>query len=396
MDINFMSPAVLDNPFPYYARLRQEAPVYWIEPMQAWAISRYQEVFFVLRNPQLFSSARWWQATAVQDMDPALEAPHIMASDPPVHTRLRKLINRAFTPRIVANLEPRIREITNEIFDQMASRDELDFMRDLAIPLPVTVIAELLGVEQERRQDFRRWTDSFVATVGGMGTEAMNAQARQDLAEFHTYFRQMIEVRHKEPKDDLISGMVRAQDEGQMLTSGEVFNLATFLLLAGNETTANLIGNTILAILQHPEETAKVRASPALLSNLVEEGLRYDSPIQIIPRHTTQDVELGGKMISSGAAVLVMLGSANRDEQVFPQADHFDVTRDNAKEHLAFGFGIHFCLGAQLARLEGQAALETLLARYARLSLQEKDLERDLSAFIPRGLKKLPARSEHA
>ncbi|MGH8010427.1 MAG: cytochrome P450, partial [Candidatus Binatia bacterium] len=213
MDFNLMSPVVLENPFPYYAQLRREAPVYWIEPMQAWAISRYEEVFFVLRNPQLFSSAKWWAATAAQDMDPSLEAPHIMASDPPDHTRLRKLANRAFTPRIVATLEPRIREITNDLFDQMASRENLDFMRDLAIPLPVTVIADLLGVEQERREDFRRWTDSFVTTVGGMGTETMNAQARQDLAEFHAYFRHMIEARHKEPKDDLISGMVRAQDE---------------------------------------------------------------------------------------------------------------------------------------------------------------------------------------
>ena len=396
MDFNFMSPTVLENPYPYYAQLRHDAPVYWIEPMQAWAISRYDEVFFVLRNPQLFSSARWWQATSAQDMDPALEAPHIMASDPPVHTRLRKLINRAFTPRLVAELEPRIRTITNDLFDQMAAREQLDFMRDLAIPLPVTVIAELLGIEKERQDDFRRWTDSFVATVGGMGTETMNAQARQDLAEFHAYFRQMIEKRHKEPKGDLISGMVRAQEEGQMLTSGEVFNLATFLLLAGNETTANLIGNTILAMLQHPQETAKVRANPALLPNLVEEGLRYDSPIQIIPRHAVKDVEIGGKMIPAGAAVLVMLASANRDERIFSEPNRFDVTRDNAKEHLAFGFGIHFCLGAQLARLEGQAALETLLARYPRLSLREDGLERDVSAFIPRGLRKLPARNGHA
>lgn len=392
MDVNFLSPAVLDNPFPYYAHLRQEAPAYWIEPMQAWAISRYEDVYSALRTPSVFSSAKWWKATSAQDMDPSLEAPHIMASDPPVHTRLRKLINRAFTPRLVGALEPRIRELTNQMFDQMASHNPVDFMRELAIALPITVIAELLGVEQERRADFRRWTDAFVAQVGGMATEAINAQARQDLADFHAYFRHMIAVRHKEPQDDLISGMVRAQDEGQMLTSGEVFNLATFLLLAGNETTANLIGNTILAVLQHPEQIATVRANPALIPNLIEEGLRYDSPIQIIPRHTTQDVKIAGQTIPAGAAVLIALGSANRDERVFPQADRFDVTRENAKEHVAFGFGIHFCLGAQLARLEGVAALETLLARYAHLSLCAEDMTRDLSSFIPRGLKTLPVR----
>lgn len=390
MEYNPLLVAVQDDPYPYYAHLRRNAPVYWVEPLRACAVSRYEDVFFVQKNPQLFSSANFFTLTALQDKDPTLEGTHIIASDPPTHTRLRKLANRAFTPRLIHALELHIRAIVGELLADMAARRDCDVMTDLAMPLPIIVIAELLGVERERREDFRRWTDAFVRLAGGLATGAELDQQRQDMGAMHAYFQQMIEVRRKAPQADFISALIQAQDEEQKLTAGEVFNLATFVLIAGNETTRNLIGNTTLALLQNRHELTKVQNNPALLPALVEEGLRYDSPIQVVHRLALQDIEIAGTMIRADTPILVLVGSANRDERMFADPDRFDITRPNAHDNIAFGFGIHFCLGAPLARLEGRIALEMLLARFPRLAQRDAPIEKNSVLYIQRGLNTLP------
>ncbi len=389
MDYNPFAPAVKENPYPYYAYLRRHAPAHRVEPFGFWAISRYQDVDYVVRNPQLFSSAALFDVM-LGDLNPVPEAPSLISSDPPVHTRLRKLVNRAFTPRLIAALEPRIREITSQLIAQVTG-SEFDLITDLATPLPVIVIAEMLGVEPDRRGDFKRWSDDIVYAVnmasGGIAEED-RSRIRQSIAEFRAHFQNTIEARRREPREDLISALVRAEEEQQALTSDEILGLTTLLLIAGNETTTNLIGNAILALLDHPTELAKVRADPALVPNLVEETLRYDTPVQNIFRQTTRDVELAGTTIPAGAPLLLLYGSANRDERKFPDPDRFDVTRDT-QGHLGFGYGIHYCLGAPLARLEGRVVLEALLFHLPPWSQTEDCIQR-VDSFLVRGVKTLP------
>ncbi|MGH8010256.1 MAG: cytochrome P450, partial [Candidatus Binatia bacterium] len=294
MNYNPLLPEVIANPYPYYTYLRRHAPVSQVDPHGWWVISRYDDIMFALKNYQLFSNANFFPVMTAGAFNPLADASVIVMVDPPVHTRLRKLANRAFTPRIIAALEPRIHEIARDILAEMTVKGTFDLMRDFAIPLPGQVIAELIGVEPERREDFRRWSDIFMAAMGG---KVLDAYEQQDLAAFRTYFEYIIERCRREPQRDLISALVQAEEEGQQLTAGEVFNLAIVLLLAGNETTTNLIGNTALALLRHPQELAKVQGDPALVLNLVEEGLRYDSPVHSEFRLATQDVPLGGVTI---------------------------------------------------------------------------------------------------
>ena len=390
MDYNPFAPEVKENPYPYYAYLRRHAPAYRVEPFGFWAISRYEDVDYAVRNPQLFSSATLFEVM-LGDLNPVPEAPSLISSDPPVHTRLRKLVNRAFTPRLIAALEPRIREIASQLIAQVATGSEFDLIADLTIPLPVIVIAEMLGVEPDRRDNFKRWSDDLVSAInmasGGIAEED-RSRIRQSIAEFRTYFQHTIEARRREPREDLISGLVRAEEEQQALTADEILGLTTLLLIAGNETTTNLIGNAVLALLDHPAELAKVRADPALVPNLVEETLRYDTPVQNIFRQTTRDVELAGTAIPAGAPLLLLYGSANRDERKFPDPDRFDVTRDT-QGHLGYGYGIHYCLGAPLARLEGKVALEALLFQLPPWSRKEDRMQR-VDSFLVRGVKTLP------
>lgn len=301
MDYNPFLPEVKDNPYSYYAHLRRHAPVYQVEASGFWAVSRYDDVLFVLKNPQLFSSSVLI-AALLGDLNPVPEAASLIASDPPVHTRLRKLVNRAFTPRIIADLEPRMREITSHLIKRVAPQGEFDLVKDLSTPLPVIVIAEMLGVEPDHREDFKRWSDDIVSAANGMLSGEERGRIRQSVDEFRAYFQEAIGARRVEPRTDLITVLVRAEEENQALTSGEVLSLTTLLLIAGNETTTNLIGNIVLALFDHPDEWAKVRADPSLIPNLVEETLRYDGPVQGIFRQATQDVELAGTTIPAGAA----------------------------------------------------------------------------------------------
>jgi len=389
MDYNPFLPEVQHNPYPYYAYLRRHAPVYQVPGVGFWAVSRYEDVLSILKNPQVFVSSGFAEAF-VGDLNPfSPEAPSMITTDPPYHTRLRKLVNRAFTPRRVMSLETRLRMLVRELMEPIVERGECDLIGDLAIPLPVRAIAELLGVRPEDYRDFRHWMDDMVKTLNlAAVTQEDRTQIRQSIDDLRAYFQAAIEECRRHPGDNLLSDLVRAEEEAQQLTSEEILSLALLVLAGGAETTTNLIGNAMLALFAHPEQMAKVRATPALIPPLLEEALRYDAPVQWIPRRVTQDVELSGTMIPAGALLLPLFGSANRDERKFPEPDRFDITR-NTDGLLAFGYGIHFCLGAQLARLEARIAFETLLERFPHLARTEAPFTRiDNPSF--RGPKALP------
>jgi cytochrome P450 len=406
------------DPYPVYAHLRRDAPVSRVERNGGYAVARYADVVHVLRHPELFSSIAMQTAIAEPLMkgmlgsgDPAdlalfaelartlpisladvLASRSLIVADPPVHGPIRSLVNRGFTPRRIAALEPRVRAIARASLDALAGKSEFDLVGDFSVPLPVTVIAELLGVESERSADFKHWSDCAIAgSTGNLGMTRPETLL-QGFAELGNYLIAAVEQRRKRPADDLISTLIRAEEGETALTPTEVVMFTLLLLVAGNETTTNLVGNALLALIDRPDELARVRRDPARIPALVEETLRWDGPIQLLFRTARQDVELGGVAIPAGALVMPLLGSANRDDAFFADAERFDVSRAT-QGHLAFGLGTHFCLGASLARLEARVALEELLPRYARFERVEPAVEY-VDSFLVRGPKRLPLRVE--
>lgn len=384
---NPLAPEVMENPYPYYMELRNKEPVAWIEPLQGWALSRYADVDFALRTPQVFSSSRFTEQT-LGDLNPTPGIPWILDMNPPDHTRLRKLVNKGFLPRLIRALEPRVQEITQELIASLRSRTKGDLVSALSGPLPTTVIAEMLGVESERLNDFKQWSNNVVLGTSRPTDEGVRTLVRQSGEALRSYFEQLIKRRRTDPGEDVITALVRAEEEHDVLSAAEILGLAVLLLLAGNETTTNLIGNAVRSLLNHPAELAKVRADRSLVPSLVEEVLRYDSPVQLIPRVTTREVELEGGKIPAGAIVFLLLGSANRDERQFPDPDRFDVTR-NPQDHVAFGYGIHYCLGAPLARLEGRIALDSLLFDCPPFTCPMEHPPR-IASLLVRGVQTLP------
>lgn len=387
VDYHPYAPATRANPYPAYARLRRDAPVHHVASLGFWMVSRYADVLFVLKHPALFSS---------RVVDPLPGTPrHLSArsvplldSDPPAHTQLRRIVNQGFTRARIAALEPRIRAMTERMVDRLLSREQCDLMSELAVPLPVAVIAELLGIAPERRQDFKRWSNAVMIGTG-MPTAALPATIAEEITAFHAFCHQLIVERRRDPGDDFISALVHAVDSDTALTASEVVSLSALLLVAGNETTTKLIGSALLALLRHPAELAMVQADPAAVPAAVEETLRYDPPAQFVRRQATQDITLGTVTIPAQALVMPCIGSANRDEEQFAEPDRFDVTR-NPQGHLAFGFGAHFCVGAVLARLTATIALEAVVSRLPALALVP-DREQDTlseSLFV-RGPKRL-------
>jgi len=389
MQYNPLDPAVRANPYPSFAHLRENSPVALVEPFGFWAVSRYDDVINVLRSPALFSSATM-VTSLLGELQAFPDAAVLIASDPPVHTRLRSLVNRAFTPRAAADLEPRVRVLVDDLVAGFADRGSCDVVAELAMPLPVIVIAELLGVDPARRVEFKRWSDDIVGAVAGMMDGTQQERIRGSIAAFMEYFQEVMDERRAHPRADLISALVQAEEQGQVLSTREVLAFTFLLLIAGNETTTNLIGNAVLALLAHPAELARVQADPSLIPGLVEETLRYDAPVQSLFRRATRDVVLGGVTIPEGATVLPLYGSANRDHRRFPDPDRFDITRDT-HGHLGFGQGIHFCVGAPLARLEARVALEALLRTCGSLAPGEGHVER-VESILLRGPKTLPLR----
>ena len=399
-DFDLLDPAVLAEPYDFYDALRREAPVH-PTPYGFWLISRYDDVMSVVRDPERFSSQMLGPfaeepspevAAVLVDAYPGV--PTLLTNDPPSHTRFRNLVNKAFTPKRVGQMEGDIRRIAEELVDAFAGAGEVEIVSQFAVPLPLTVIADALGVDRADMAAFKRWSDDSVAPLSGLLTEERKVECARSRVEMQRYMVARIEERRAGRRDDLLSDLVHARldpaagevdagAEGEPLSIAELLNVIEQLLVAGNETTTKLITSGLLVLLEQPEELERVRADPALVANLVEEALRYESPVQMLFRTAKVDAEVGGVTIPAGTPCLVMYGSANRDDTHFPSADHFDVGRANARTHLAFGQGPHFCVGAALARAEGRIAFEVLLDRLDDLAVAPANpFERELSMVL--------------
>ncbi len=348
------------EPYALYARARREHPVFRHEGLPVVSVFRYADVQSILKD-----AATWSSSFDVPGVNRGDEAPPSMISqDPPSHTRLRGLVNQAFTPRIMRNLEPRMHAIARELVAEALERREVDLVEQLTYPLPVTVIAEIIGVPPADREQFKHWSDVAVAGLGSAlfrpPTAERLAQLNEARSEMSAYFSALAEERRRQPREDLLTGLVQAELEGSRLSHVEMLQLLILLLVAGNETTTSLIGNAVLTLLAHPDELARLRADRGLLPSAIDEVMRYSSPVQMDPRRATREVELHGTGIAANQLVVSWIGSANRDEDVFPDPERFDIgRRDN--RHIGFGLGPHYCLGANLARLEAQVAVAALL-----------------------------------
>lgn len=392
LNFNPFDEATRRNPFDLYAEARRECPVYAHPGLPIVSVFRYDDAQSILKDAATWSS-RFPPPPGVKPED--MPEPSMIGQDPPEHTRLRGLVNQAFTPRIVRRLEPRMREIADELVTRAVDQGEVDLVQALTYPLPVIVIAEIIGVPSEDRERFKHWSDRLVANLGnGLFSPPppeMLAEIRGLFDQMGAYFAVLAEERRREPREDLLTGLVQAQFEGSRLTHDEMIRMLVLLLVAGNETTTTLIGNTVLELLDHPDQLARLRSDPELLPSAVEEVLRFSSPVQLDPRVATRDVEVRGVPLAKGQIVVSWIGSANRDEEIFPNADRFDIGR-NDNYHIAFGFGPHFCLGSSLAKLETQVAVGALLAK-------TRSFERTTSEPLPlhpsivfRGVTSLPLR----
>ena len=391
-NFNPFDDATRRDPFPLFAQARREHPVYRHPEFPIVSVFRYADIQAILRDTQAWSN----RFPPPPGFDPAqIPEPSMLGQDPPEHDRLRALVNQAFTPRIIRRLEPRMYEIATELFDRALEHGEVDFVAALTYPLPVIVIAEIIGVPAADREQFKLWSDAAVADLGtGLFVPPTPDRVQRIgtlLDEMGVYFSALAEERRRQPREDLITGLVQAEVEGSKLTHEEMLRMLVLILVAGNETTTSLIGNIVLELLAHPEALAQLRADPGLAAPAIEEVLRYSSPVQLDPRRATRAVDIGGEPIEANQIVVSWLGSANRDDDVFHEPERFDITRSETR-HLAFGFGTHYCLGSNLARFEALVALRTLLAR-------TRSFERTSTAPLPlhpsivfRGVTALPLR----
>jgi cytochrome P450 PksS len=396
-EINITSAAFKADPYPFYARLRAEAPVFRVtlpDKQTAWLVTRYDDVAMVLRDEGFAkdrANALTPEQLAKQPWIPAFVRPlmrNMLDLDKQDHDRLRALVQKAFTPRLVEQMRPRIQVLTEELLDAVRGRAQMDLIRDYALPLPTTIIAEMLGVPVKDRHKFHRWSKAlFVISASRWGM----IKAIPSVWLFMRYIRKFIQSRRADPRDDLVSALVQAEEAGEKLSEDELLAMIMLLLVAGHETTVNLIGNGTLALLEHPEQREKLRSDPALIKPAVEELLRFHSPVEMATeRFPREDITIAGVTIPRGEMVFAAIASANRDERQFVHPDTLDITREPNK-HLAFGQGAHFCLGAPLARLEGQVALNTLLRRAAGLRLAVAPAElRWRRGLVLRGLEALP------
>jgi cytochrome P450 len=404
------------DPYPMYRRLRDEAPVHHCAEREVYSVTRFDDVMEVLQQPEVYSSRAMftmimaggsetlpplsfgfvrfcWRMLWRARLNPLgfASARNLIAEDGERHASLRAVVNRGFTPRRIAAWEGRIRELVEQRVAPLRARSEFDVVADLAVPVPVTIIAEMLGVPAERVDDFKHWSDLVIAVTTGAGRERPFDPVYADgMVEFMRYMGELARDRRARPRDDLLSVIVAEQDGELALTDRDAVQFALLLLVAGNETTTNLIGNTVNALLDHPDQALRVARDPSLVPALVEEGLRYDSPVQVVFRTTTRDTELRGVRIPAGRFVAAFLGSANRDERRFPDPDRLDVGR-RPQGFPGFGFGKHFCLGASLARLEARVALEALAPELPTLVRADSSIAR-VDSFLVRGPKRLALR----
>jgi cytochrome P450 len=390
-------PEVRANPYPHYRELREREPLHR-NPLGFWIISRYREGASVLRDRRfamIDPRDRDDPLGLLLDRDSLAIIQDAMTRtmlfmNPPDHTRIRSLVTKAFTSRVVEGLRPRIQAIVDELIDAVAARGEMDLVADVAYPLPVTVIAEMMGIPAKDRFQFRQWATDLAPTIDPVLMPDALARAVRAVTEFAEYFRPLVEDRRRRPQNDLLSALIAAEEAGDRLSEEELFANAILLIGAGHETTTNLIGNGLLALLRNPAELERLRRSPELVEAAVEELLRYDSPVQMSGRKAKEDLMVGDEKIAAGERVLVLIGAVNRDPERFTDPDRLDVARSD-NEHLTFGGGVHYCLGASLARAEGQIAIATLLRRLDGLELASEAPEWRETITL-RGVKSLPLR----
>jgi len=390
---NPMDPEFVADPYPTYQRLRTEDPVHH-SPLDFWVLTRYEDVAAVLRDPRFikeplaaFVAARFGVAV------PTGVGLSMLDRDPPDHTRLRSLVSKAFTPRVVEGLRPRIQQIVDDLIARAEPAGAMDLIEEFAYPIPVNVICEMLGVPVEDHERFKGWSLDIARGLDSIllppdsDVPRRSGAARHALAD---YFRELIGRRRAAPRGDLLSALIAAEEAGDKLSEEELLATCILLLIAGHETTVNLIGNGTLALLRHPVELRRLRETPGLITSAIEELLRYDGPVQRTARIPSEDVTIGGRRIARGEMVMPFIAAADRDPAQFPDPDRLDLGRADNR-HIAFGWGIHFCLGAPLARVEGQIAIDALVRRLPKLALDIDKPEYRQSLTL-RGLKSLPVR----
>lgn len=399
LDVDISSSQFKADPFPYYRRLRDEAPVYRVtlqDGQKVWLVTRYDDVVTVLKDDRFvkdrFRVLSKEQLAAQPWMPKSFEplAHHMLDKDPPDHTRLRALVQQAFSPRLVEGMRGRIELLAEELFDRVARQGRMDLIADFALPIPTLIISEMLGVPGRDRHKFQRWSRVMLSASG---SKFGMLRAIPSVWLFLRYVRKLIQTRRADLRDDVISALIQAKDSAGNLDDNELLSMIILLIIAGHETTVNLIGSGTLALMQHPDQFSRLRNDPSLMRSAVEELLRFTAPVETATeRFAGEDMDFGGVHMSKGDLVLAAIASANRDERQFPDPDRLDIAREPNK-HVAFGQGIHFCLGASLARIEAQVALSTLLERTSDLQLAVRpEALVWRPGLVLRGLRALPVR----
>ena len=387
--MDLFSEEICRNPYPTYDQMRSASPVFHLPPFDLWMIFDFEGVKRVLVDHDTFSS----DLSHVPGQGNPGE--WFIFFDPPRHTKLRALISKAFTPRVITNLEPRIRELSRQLLDQTIERGQMDLATDFSVPLPMLVITEMIGVPMADWPRYKRWSDAILKLANTFSRDeeaaATLTEYRAVTAEMRAFLPDLISQRRAARQDDLLTRLVEAEVDGERLTQEEILGFVQLLLVGGQETTANLINNAILCFIENPDQLARLRGAPDLLPSAIEEVLRYNSPVQWMPRATRRDVELHGQVIPAGKLVLPMIGSANRDPRQFPDVGRFDIARD-PNPHIAFGHGIHSCLGAPLARMEARIALADFLERVKGFELASNEPWEPRKALHVHGPSRLPIR----
>jgi cytochrome P450 len=368
------------DPYPRYAQWRARHPIWFDRDSNHWVLSRYDDVMSALKDHQRFSSAAMGAV--------GFPLPPIV-DDPPRHTQLRSIVNKVFTTAMLKNMEGDICAIADALVAALPTDCDVDIVDALTTPLPVTVIARMMGIPEERKNDFKRWSDALTGTLAGVSPQSRHAEIMEMVA----FFRELIPLRRANPSNDLVSAVVNSEVDGKSLSESEIVGFCILLLIAGNETTTNLLGNLLNVLADRPELWQQLREERGLIEPAIEELLRFDSPVQFLMRTATQDVTLHGTTIRSGERVIATMGSANRDETVFDASNEYRLDRSRER-HLAFGYGVHFCIGAPLARLEARVAMAALLARATRIERGTGDAKR-VPSHILRGFEHLSLRLHH-
>ena len=372
--MEFVTKERLIDPYPDYKNWRENNPIWWAEDVNAWVISRYKDVHLVLKDPKLFSSA------AMGERDHEISLP-LLTDDPPRHSKLRAIMNKAFTSRAIKLMENEVRNMSNDLLDKLDISKPVDIAHEFTIPLPISVISQLMGIPFERKDDFKRWSDALTGT----GSETEIEKRMPEIINMRNYFLSLIPLRKENPGDDLISKVVNAEVDGETLDENTIAGFNMLLLIAGNETTTNLLSNMLNHISYNPNIWEELRQNKDLVDAAIEETLRFDSPVHWVSRRATKDTELSGQIIKKGENVFAIMGSANRDSSHYENPDEFRLDRKQNKDHHTFGHGIHFCMGAPLARLEGKYALEGLLNRFEEVTPLKNAKNQRTSSSMLRG-----------